>query len=165
MPPPPELDTLRELLEQVERRRPRSAAETLREELARAVELENYEKAAFLRDQLKSLKGLDPRPGGKFNTTMRSEDGTEYPNSGIYLEVTPNRKLVTTDAFTAGWIPSGQPFMVSELTFEPLEGGRTKYTARAMHWNAETKAQHEAMGFHAGWGQCADQLAEVLATV
>lgn len=108
---------------------------------------------------------IDPRPGGKFNTTMRSEDGTEYPNSGIYLEVTPNRKLVTTDAFTAGWIPSGQPFMVSELTFEPLEGGRTKYTARAMHWNAETKAQHEAMGFHAGWGQCADQLAEVLATV
>lgn len=108
---------------------------------------------------------IDPRPGGKFNTTMRSEDGTEYPNSGIYLEVTPNRKLVTTDAFTAGWIPSGQPFMVSELTFEPLEGGRTKYTARAMHWNAETKAQHEAMGFHAGWGQCADQLAEVLATM
>ena len=79
---------------------------------------------------------IDPRPGGKFNTTMRS-----------------------------GWIPSGQPFMVSELTFEPLEGGRTKYTARAMHWNAETKAQHEAMGFHAGWGQCADQLAEVLATM
>lgn len=108
---------------------------------------------------------IDPRPGGKFNTTMRSEDGTEYPNSGIYLEVTPNRKLVTTDAFTSGWIPSGQPFMVSELTFEPLEGGRTKYTARAMHWNAETKAQHEAMGFHAGWGQCADQLAEVLATM
>ena len=65
VPPPPELDTLRELLEQIDRRRPRSAAETLREELARAVELENYEKAAFLRDQLKSLKGLDPRLGPK----------------------------------------------------------------------------------------------------
>jgi hypothetical protein len=65
VPPPPELDTLRELLGQVDRRRPRSAAETLREELARAVELENYEKAAFLRDQLKSLKGLDPRLGPK----------------------------------------------------------------------------------------------------
>ncbi len=65
VPPPPELETLRELLVQVERRRPRSEAETLREELARAVELENYEKAAFLRDQLKSLKGLDPRGTGK----------------------------------------------------------------------------------------------------
>ena len=64
VPPPPELDTLRDLLEQVEKRRPRSEAETLREELARAVELENYEKAAFLRDQLKALKGLGGRPGG-----------------------------------------------------------------------------------------------------
>jgi len=58
VPPPPELVSMRELLAQVDRRRPRSQAETLREELVRAVELENYEKAAFLRDQLKSLKGL-----------------------------------------------------------------------------------------------------------
>lgn len=65
VPPPPELETLRELLGHVEKRRPRSAAETLKEELTRAVELENYEKAAFLRDQLKSLKGLGGRPGGK----------------------------------------------------------------------------------------------------
>lgn len=60
-PPPPEVDSLRELLEQVGRRRPRSPAETLQEELARAVELENYEKAAFLRDQLKALKGFGVR--------------------------------------------------------------------------------------------------------
>ena len=60
-PPPPEVDSLRELLEQVGRRRPRSQAETLQEELARAVDLENYEKAAFLRDQLKALKGFGAR--------------------------------------------------------------------------------------------------------
>ena len=65
VPPPPELVALKELAEQIERRRPRSAAETLREELARAVELENYEKAAFLRDQLKTLQGLGPRTSGK----------------------------------------------------------------------------------------------------
>ena len=65
VPPAPELVALRELVEQVERRRPRSEAETLREELARAVELENYEKAAFLRDQLKTLQGLGPRAAGK----------------------------------------------------------------------------------------------------
>lgn len=108
---------------------------------------------------------IDLRPGGVFNTLMMSEDGTEYPNPGVVLEVVPNRRLVTTDAFGPGWVPTGQPFMVAELTFEPLEGGRTKYTARARHWTAEAKAQHEQMGFHAGWGQCADQLAEVLATM
>jgi len=76
VPPPPELDTLRELLGQIARRRPRSEAESLREELARAVELENYEKAAFLRDQLKSLKGLGPRLGAK----KRSRPGgREFP--------------------------------------------------------------------------------------
>ena len=65
VPPPPELLALQELREQIERRRPRSEAETLRAELARAVELENYEKAAFLRDQLKALQGLGPRAAGK----------------------------------------------------------------------------------------------------
>ena len=65
VPPPPELETLRDLLAQVDQRRPRSEAETLQEQLARAVELENYEKAAFLRDQLKALKGLGTRGAGK----------------------------------------------------------------------------------------------------
>jgi hypothetical protein len=65
VPPPPELESMRELLEQIRRRRPRSEAETLQEELARAVELENYEKAAFLRDQLKAIKGLGSRNSGK----------------------------------------------------------------------------------------------------
>lgn len=106
---------------------------------------------------------MDVRPGGVFNSVMKSEDGTEYPNTGVFLEVVPNRKLVTTDAFGPGWIPSGQPFMVAQMTFEPAPGGKTKYTARAMHWNADTKAQHEQMGFQEGWGICADQLAEVLA--
>ena len=57
-----------------------------------------------------------------------------------------------------------QPFMVAQTTFEELPGGRTKYTARAMHWNAESKAEHEKMGFHEGWGQTADQLAGLLKT-
>ena len=65
VPVPPELESVRELLAQLERRRPRSEAETLQEELARAVELENYEKAAFLRDQLKALQGLGTRAHGK----------------------------------------------------------------------------------------------------
>ena len=64
VPPPPELESMRELLAQIDRRRPRSEAETLKEQLARAVELENYEKAAFLRDQLKSLKGFGSRVAG-----------------------------------------------------------------------------------------------------
>jgi hypothetical protein len=77
VPPPPELESMRELLAQIDRRRPRSAAETLKEELARAVELENYEKAAFLRDQLKSMNGFGARTNAK--KRIRPE-GRENPN-------------------------------------------------------------------------------------
>jgi hypothetical protein len=77
VPPPPELESMRELLDQIDRRRPRSEAETLTEELARAVELENYEKAAFLRDQLKTIKGMGNRSSGK--KRIRPE-GRENPS-------------------------------------------------------------------------------------
>ena len=64
----------------------------------------------------------------------------------------------------AGFIPAGEPFMVAEVTFDD-EGGKTRYVAKARHWNAEAKAKHEAMGFHAGWGQCADQLEALAKTL
>jgi len=106
----------------------------------------------------------DYRPGGRSNFTMVDPDGKEYPNAGVVLEVIPDRRIVTTDAFTEGWIPAG-PFMVAEVTFEELPGGRTKYTAKARHWTAEARKQHEEMGFHEGWGQTADQLAELLKSI
>lgn len=102
---------------------------------------------------------LDLRPGGANRITMRSPEGQDMPNEGVFLEVVPNEKLVFTDAFRGGWVPHG-PFMVVIVTFEE-EGGQTRYTARARHWTEEACRQHEAMGFVQGWGICADQLAEV----
>ena len=78
VPPPPELVSLKELAEHVDRRRPRSEAETLQEALARAVELENYEKAAFLRDQLKALKAFGGRATSK--KRLRPPGGRENPS-------------------------------------------------------------------------------------
>ena len=69
-----------------------------------------------------------------------------------------NEKVVFTDAYTKAWEPSGKPFMTAIVTFED-EGGKTRYTARALHWTAEDAKTHEEMGFHEGWGLCADQLA------
>lgn len=103
---------------------------------------------------------LDVRPGGANLIVMRSPDGDEYPNPGIYLEVVPNQRLVTTDAYTAAWQPSEKPFMTLILTLED-EGGKTRYTATVRHWTAADREQHEKMGFHEGWGQCADQLEQV----
>ena len=103
---------------------------------------------------------LDVRPGGSCMVVMADPDGNEFPNPGIYLEVVPNERLVFTDAYTRAWEPSQKPFMTVILTFED-EGGKTRYTAVARHWTAEDREAHEKMGFHEGWGQCADQLEEV----
>lgn len=106
----------------------------------------------------------DVRVGGSSYFVMQDEAGNRYPNRGVYLEVVPGRKIVFTDAFTSAWKPSAKPFFVGEIRFEE-ENGRTTYTAIARHWTKEDKETHEQMGFHEGWGQCADQLAELLPTI
>jgi len=105
---------------------------------------------------------MDVRPGGANLIVMRGPDGTEMPNRGVYLEVVKNEKLVFTDAYTKAWEPAQKPFMTVILTFED-EGGKTRYTARVRHWTVEDRQTHENMGFHQGWGLCADQLAALAA--
>jgi uncharacterized protein YndB with AHSA1/START domain len=105
---------------------------------------------------------LDVRPGGASFFIMRSPEGKDFPNRGIYLEVVENEKLVFTDAYTRAWEPSPKAFMTVTVTLAD-EGGRTRYTARVQHWTVEDREAHEKMGFHQGWGQCADQLAAVAA--
>ena len=107
---------------------------------------------------------LDVRPGGTGMIVMRGPDGKDLPNPGVYLEVVPNRRLVSTDAFVTAWEPSAKPFMTLILTFEPEAAG-TRYTARVRHWSAADKEAHEKMGFHQGWGTCTDQLEQLVATL
>ncbi|AWC24359.1 hypothetical protein CO731_03844 [Aminobacter sp. MSH1] len=108
---------------------------------------------------------LDVRAGGTSAITMRSPEGVDFPSSGVYLEVVPNERLVFTDAFTEAWLPSEKPFMAATVTFEDAGGGKTKYTAIARHWTVEDREAHEKMGFHEGWGQCADQLEALAKTL
>ena len=107
---------------------------------------------------------IEPRPGGRMNFVMHGPDGERFPNAGVFLEVVPNRRLISTDAFTPDWKPSGQPFMVARIELEPTADGKTKYTATASHWNEAAMKQHVEMGFHEGWGQVADQLNEIVQT-
>lgn len=100
---------------------------------------------------------LDVRAGGVSQMTMNGPAGERFPNSGVYLEVIPNKKIVFTDAFTKAWVPSGNAFMVGTILFED-QGGKTKYTAKVQHWTKEACEQHKQMGFEDGWGTVADQL-------
>jgi uncharacterized protein YndB with AHSA1/START domain len=104
---------------------------------------------------------VDLRPGGIFRTVMCSPEGERVHNSGCFLEVVTNRRLMWTAALGPGYRPNdfsaiGFPF-TAELTLEPVDGG-TRYTAKVMHANTEHSAAHAEMGFVDGWGAALDQL-------
>ena len=100
---------------------------------------------------------IDLRPGGMFRTIMRSPEGKDFPNTGCYLEVVPNERLVWTDALLPGYRPSKKPFFTAVIALEK-QGKSTRYTATAIHRDESGRKQHEEMGFHAGWGTALDQL-------
>ncbi|HTQ31198.1 MAG TPA: SRPBCC family protein [Opitutaceae bacterium] len=108
---------------------------------------------------------MDLRPGGVFRTVMRAPDGKEYPTRGSFLEVVPNERIVFSDAYEPGWQPAAEHFMTAIVTFEALPGGKTKYTARALHKSAADREKHEQMGFHQGWGETIDRLAAAAAKI
>jgi uncharacterized protein YndB with AHSA1/START domain len=112
---------------------------------------------------------VDLKPGGKFHVVMASPEGQQMPpNTGCYLEVVPNRKLVWTGALQPGYRPtnvtSEMPFLFTAIIELEPHGGGTRYTATVMHSNAEGKAKHEAMGFEHGWGKALDQLVALMKT-
>lgn len=105
---------------------------------------------------------IDLRVGGAFDTTFEV-DGAEMVNTGVYLEIVEGRKLVFTDAFSAGWKPAPDPFLTAIILLEDAEQGGTRYTAIARHRSAEARKSHEDMGFFEGWGTVVEQLEDYAA--
>lgn len=106
---------------------------------------------------------IDLRPGGRFDTTMRSPEGGEFPSSGCILLVEEGSTLIFTSALGPGFRPQateGGFAFTAVISIEP-DGSGTRYTATAMHVDASSKKGHEEMGFAEGWGMALDQLIEV----
>jgi uncharacterized protein YndB with AHSA1/START domain len=115
---------------------------------------------------------MDLRPGGKFYTRMTGPDGFDSRGTGCFLEVVNGEKIVWTSALGPGYRPQdvdaedcgGFPF-TAILTFEDNGDRRTRYKAVALHRNEADRETHARMGFHEGWGTCADQLGEVARSI
>ena len=108
---------------------------------------------------------IDLRPGGKFRTVMKGPNGEVMDNTGCYLEVVPNERLVWTDALGAGFRPNAinpAGFAFTAVISLEKAGAGTKYTAHVMHADAAGQKQHDAMGFHQGWGSALDQLVAII---
>ena len=111
---------------------------------------------------------IDLRPGGRFNTVMRSPEGQDCPNQGCYLEVVPQERLAWTDALSAGYRPSARGYLTGDggfyvscfLALEAL-GSRTRYSAYAFHSDGAGRRKHLDMGFQQGWSTALDQLVDL----
>lgn len=108
---------------------------------------------------------MDVRPGGEFYTLMNGPNGEQFGEPGVYLDVEHGRRLVFTDAFRPGWMPSSRAFMVATVTFDDLPNAATKYEARVRHWTEDARDEHDKMGFQDGWGKAADQLEALARTL
>lgn len=110
---------------------------------------------------------IDLRPGGIFSTVMRSPEGQEFPGTGCYVDVEPNRRLAWTNALGPGFRPvpadvvDGFFFFTGIMTLTP-QGSGTLYEARVVHGNAKDCQRHAAMGFEEGWGKALDQLVKFM---
>lgn len=115
------------------------------------------------------VEQLDFKVGGQTKYVMIGPDGKEYPSQGVYKEIVPIEKIVTTDEFGEEFensegvkkedLPQG---MVQTYLFEDL-ASRTKLTIITSHPTVEDKKKHEAMGVVEGWNSSLDKAEDYLA--
>jgi uncharacterized protein YndB with AHSA1/START domain len=107
-----------------------------------------------------TLDEVDLKSGGRCAMTMHGPEGETMPTDGIFLEVVPGSRFVTTDSVVrdaGGRLAASAPFMIGGWEIAP-EGSGTRFTGWARHWTDEARKQHEEMGFTTGWGAVAEQL-------
>lgn len=113
---------------------------------------------------------IDLRVGGRHLFGLRLPDGRDYWTSGVYLEIMPPERFVSTDsmadehgnAVTAAHYGMGGDMPIETtvtVSLEDLGDGRTGLTLSQAGWPDEDMAA----GAGGGWDQAFDKLAELLA--
>ncbi|HXX55757.1 MAG TPA: SRPBCC domain-containing protein [Methanoregula sp.] len=111
---------------------------------------------------------IDLRVGGKYLFCMRSPDGKDYWNTGVYREIVPMERLVATDSFSDekgevvppsyyGMTGDMPMELLATLTFQEQEG-KTKFT---IEYEGFPPGEMAVLA-KAGWNQSLDKLADLL---
>src|SRR5215207_7343523 len=83
---------------------------------------------------------IDLRPGGAWHFVWRSADGTEMEMRGVYREITPPERLVSTESWGGDWPETLKTLILTE------EGGRTTLTNRMLYPSQEARDAALATG-------------------
>jgi len=115
------------------------------------------------------VRAFEFKAGGVFHTVMRGPNGEgdegEGEKPGIFLDVTPQERIIFTSCLTEGWRPNASWMPMTAIFTFADEGDGTRYVARCLHGDAATAKKHEDMGFFDGWGTCMTQLEELAQTL
>jgi len=108
---------------------------------------------------------IDLVPGGIFHTVMQGPEGQRHDNTGCYLVVEENSRLIWTGNLGPGFRPQDPgPMPMTAIITLQAEGTGTRYRAVVLHKDPEGRNAHEAMGFSQGWGAALDQLVALAKT-
>ena len=93
--------------------------------------------------------------GGKWKYTMPIP-GNLFISEGTYLEIDPNKKIITTTDFKP--MTEGVELHVE---FE-ADGDKTNFTFSVIHATEEYCKQQDKMGFYNGWGSAFTRMESVI---
>jgi len=102
---------------------------------------------------------IDLRVGGVWHFVWRRSDGTELAMRGVYREIAPPERLVSTEAWGGEWPETLNTLVLSE------EDGRTTITQRMLYVSKEVRDAALKTGMLEGMSESFDRLAEYLAAM
>lgn len=98
----------------------------------------------------------DFQEGGKWRYSMFMPDGREFISEGVYSEIIPPNRLVTS----ANFRPMTEGVILEVILEE--KGEQTYFTFNVVHPTEAYKIQQEKMGIYNGWGSVFDRLDSLL---
>ncbi|MGH9313390.1 MAG: SRPBCC family protein [Vicinamibacterales bacterium] len=101
---------------------------------------------------------IDLRPGGAWHFVWRRSDGTEMEMRGVYREITPPERLVSTESWGGNWPETLNTLILTE------ENGKTTITHTITYPSKEARDAALQTGMKEGMSQSLDRLDEYLRT-
>jgi uncharacterized protein YndB with AHSA1/START domain len=102
---------------------------------------------------------IDLRPGGTWHFVWRRSDGSEMEMRGLYREITPPERLVSTESWGGDWPETLNTLILSE------EDGKTTITQTVLYPSKEARDAALETGMEEGASQSFDRLAEYLRAI
>lgn len=134
----------------------------------RTLVFDAYTKPELLKRWLTGPEGwsmavceIDLRVGGSLRWLWRHRDGQEMGLRGVYREILPPERLVSTERFDESWYP-GEAVLTLELV---EEDGRTALTQTMLYESPEARDAVLASPMEEGVAASYDRLAELLASL